>query len=48
MVVGHHLLLHKSPLIMTNYIDAKIKELDLGVLHWVHFTHMPCTEQNKV
>jgi len=33
MVAGHYLLLHRSPLIVTNYIEVEIKELDLGVLH---------------
>jgi len=31
MVAGHHLLLHRSPHIVTNYINVEIKQLDLGV-----------------
>jgi len=38
MVVGHHLFLHRSPLIVTNYIDSEIKELDL--------IHYPRTKQS--
>ena len=29
MITGHHLFLHRSPLIVTNYIDVKIKELGI-------------------
>jgi len=33
MVADHPLFLHMSPLIVTNYIEIEINELDLRVLH---------------
>jgi len=48
-VVGHHLFLPWSQLnvSVTNYIDNKITKLDLGVLHWGHFTYTSCTTPPK-
>jgi len=41
LVASHHLFLHKSPpsVSVPNYIDTKIKKLDLSVLYWGHFTN---------
>ena len=48
MVVGHHLLLHTSPLIVTNYVSTEIKKIDIGVLHEVtlHTRHYSRTKQS--
>jgi len=49
LIVGHHLFLYKSPLIVTINIHIEIRELDLDDLHWSHFTHphAPPPPKNK-
>jgi len=46
LVAGHHLFLHRIHLmwlLLTNYINSDIIELDLHILHWGDFTHTACT-----
>jgi len=47
LIVCHHLFIHMSPLIVTNYIDTEIRKLFLSIFHWGHFTHTSCTTPPK-
>jgi len=47
LIASHHLFLHKSPFIVTKYIDTQIRELFLCVLHRGHFTNTLCTTPPK-